>query len=57
LNASLLTPEFNPARLPPDLIIQALHGKRAAASDRDLLDVRFASRRVNEPKIPGSSDR
>jgi hypothetical protein len=57
VNASLLTPEFNPARLPPDLIIQALHGKRAAASDRDLLDVRFASRRVNEPKIPGSSDR
>ena len=39
LNASLLTPEFNPARLPLDSIIQALHGKRAAASDCDLLDL------------------
>jgi hypothetical protein len=39
LNASLLTPEFNPARLPLDSIIQALHGRRAAASDCDLLDL------------------
>jgi hypothetical protein len=41
LNASLLTPEFNPARLPPDPILRALHGKRAAAGDCDLLYLRL----------------